>query len=112
MCVKPFNVLKQNRLHQPHRVIPEESQPWKGWQMDQQKVDEVLQDVNNPGLLELAACVGPQVLFQHFVLEGSQSRLEDRRSGPFPCLLHFSPFGERQKPVCHVDEEEEEMRDQ
>ena len=39
LCVKPFNVLKQNSLHQPHRAIPEESQPWKGWHMDQQKIE-------------------------------------------------------------------------
>ena len=49
---------------------------------------EVLRDVSTPGLLELATCLGPQVLFQHFVLEGIQSCLEDRRSGPFPCPLH------------------------
>ena len=50
------------------------------------------------------------MLFQHFVLEGSQSRLEDSRSGSFPRLLDFSPIGEREKPVCHVDDVEIEMR--
>ena len=28
LCVKPFNDLKQNSLHQPNRAIPEESRPW------------------------------------------------------------------------------------
>ena len=40
---------------------------------------DVLRDVSNPGLLELAVCLGPQVLFQHFVLKGSQSPREDCR---------------------------------
>ena len=39
MCVKPFNVLNWYILHQPHWAIPEELQPWKGWQMDQQKIE-------------------------------------------------------------------------
>ena len=40
---------------------------------------DVLRDVSNPGLLELAVCLGPQVRFQHFVLKGSQSPREDCR---------------------------------
>ena len=59
------------------------------------RLSEVLRDVSTLGLLELATCLGPQVLFQDFVHEGSQSSLEDSRSGPFPGLLHFSPIGER-----------------
>ena len=72
----------------------------------------MLQDVSAPSFLELGACLGPHVLVQHLVLEGSQSLLEDGRIGCFPCLLHFSPVGEGEKPVCHVDNVKEFMRNQ
>ena len=39
LCVNPFNVLNQHSLHTPHRAIPEEWRPWKGWQMDQQMIE-------------------------------------------------------------------------
>ena len=76
------------------------------------RLSKVLQDVSTPGLLELAAFLGSEVLFQHFALEGSQSHLEHSRSGSFLCLLHFSQIGERKKLVFHVDEVENEMTDQ
>ena len=72
-------------------------------------LSKVLRDVSTQGLLELvASCCD----LSEFRSEGSKTRLEDSWSGSFPCLLHFSPIGERDKPVCHVDDVEEEMSDQ
>ena len=39
LYLKTFNVLNRNLLHQPRWAILEESRPWKGGQMDQQKIE-------------------------------------------------------------------------
>ena len=113
LFVKPFNVLTFYHHHKPHWAIPEESRPWRVGRLTSRRLREVLRDIGIPGLLELAECLGPQVFLPHFILEGSRRQTchVDSKSGcvPSPCHLHFSPIGEREKPVSDVDDVEKEM---
>ena len=72
----------------------------------------MLQNVGALSLLELglgATCARSTSRSRR---PGRQSLLEDGRIGCFPCLLHFSPDGEEEKPVCHVENVEEFIRNQ
>ena len=117
--VKIFNIIL-NRHHQPQMAavaIPEELGVWRDYKTDPLDHHFHQLERNSSGCKHamhpwVGRVLGATCVPSTSRLERGQSCFQNCWSGWFPGTLHFTSTGEGKKPVCHIHEMKEFMRDQ